>query len=166
MSTVNWKEHIIADPAILAGKPVVKGTRLSVEFILGLLAEGWEEKKILENYPQLSAMDLQAIFAFTVVAPTTLGLWNGYHTGLLVGAIARWLVPRLCATPAMTWPRCPKPPLGLPMRRRSRWPANRAGSLLPSIGIMAASCMDAVYPVHPALFTCASRREHLLNRRR
>jgi len=65
MTTINWKEHIIADPAILTGKPVVKGTRLSVEFILGLLAEGWDEKKILENYPQLSAMDLQAIFAFT-----------------------------------------------------------------------------------------------------
>lgn len=65
MGNVNWKEHIVADPAVLAGKPVVKGTRLSVEFILGLLAEGWGEKKILENYPQLNARDLQAIFAFT-----------------------------------------------------------------------------------------------------
>ena len=50
---MNWKERIVADPAVLAGKPVVKGTRLSVEFILGLLAQGWDEKKILENYPQL-----------------------------------------------------------------------------------------------------------------
>lgn len=65
MTTINCKEHITADPAILAGKPAVKGTRLSVEFILGLLAEGWDEKKILENYPQLSLVDLQAIFAFT-----------------------------------------------------------------------------------------------------
>lgn len=65
MSTINWKEHIIADPAILAGKPVVKGTRLSVEFIMGLLAEGWDERTILENYPQLTTLDLQAIFAFT-----------------------------------------------------------------------------------------------------
>jgi uncharacterized protein (DUF433 family) len=61
---MNWKERIVADPAVLAGKPVVKGTRLSVEFILGLLAQGWDEKKILENYPQLSAADLQAVFAF------------------------------------------------------------------------------------------------------
>ncbi|OGP85814.1 MAG: hypothetical protein A2Y95_09730 [Deltaproteobacteria bacterium RBG_13_65_10] len=64
MSTVKWKERIVTDPAVSAGKPVVKGTRLSVEFILGLLAEGWNEKKILENYPQLSNLDLQAIFAF------------------------------------------------------------------------------------------------------
>ena len=45
MTTINCKEHITADPAISAGKPAVKGTRLSVEFILGLLAEGWDEKK-------------------------------------------------------------------------------------------------------------------------
>lgn len=62
--SINWKEHIVADPAVLTGKPVVKGTRLSVDFILGLLAEGWDEKKVLENYPQLDLHDLQAIFAF------------------------------------------------------------------------------------------------------
>ncbi|EQD52640.1 protein containing DUF433 [mine drainage metagenome] len=62
---MNWKERIGVDSAVLAGKPIVKGTRLSVEFIFGLLAEGWDEKKILENYPQLSTADLQAIFAFT-----------------------------------------------------------------------------------------------------
>lgn len=62
---MNWKDRITTDPAILAGKPIVMGTRLSVEFILGLLAEGWDERKLLENYPQLDASDLQAIFAFT-----------------------------------------------------------------------------------------------------
>ncbi|MHB1938770.1 MAG: DUF433 domain-containing protein [Acidobacteriaceae bacterium] len=62
---MNWKERIVADQTVLAGKPAVKGTRLSVEFVLGLLAEGWDEKKSLENYPQLSTPDLQAIFAFT-----------------------------------------------------------------------------------------------------
>ncbi len=64
MTTINWKKHIIADADVLTGKPVIKGTRLSVEFILGLLAEGWDEKKILENYPQLNAADLQAIFSY------------------------------------------------------------------------------------------------------
>jgi len=64
MGTINWKEHIIADPEVLTGKPVIKGTRLSVEFILGLLAEGWDEKKILENYPQIDGSDLQAIFSY------------------------------------------------------------------------------------------------------
>lgn len=60
---MNWKNHIHTDPAILAGKPVVKGTRLSVDFLLGLMAEGWNEAEILENYPQLTHEALQAVFA-------------------------------------------------------------------------------------------------------
>ena len=47
---MDWREHIHTDREILTGKPVVKGTRLAVEFLLGLLAEGWTEKQILENY--------------------------------------------------------------------------------------------------------------------
>ena len=46
-------DHIVLDPAILAGKPVVRGTRLSVEFIIGLMADGWNEADILANYPGL-----------------------------------------------------------------------------------------------------------------
>ena len=62
---MNWHEHIHTDPAVLAGKPIVKGTRLSVDFLLGLMAEDWTEQRILENYPQLSHESLQAVFAFT-----------------------------------------------------------------------------------------------------
>lgn len=40
-ATMNWREYIHADPNILAGKPVVKGTRLSVDFILRLFGNGW-----------------------------------------------------------------------------------------------------------------------------
>ena len=47
---MNWHPYITADPAILCGKPILGGTRLSVEFLLGLLAEGWEEQEILSNY--------------------------------------------------------------------------------------------------------------------
>jgi uncharacterized protein (DUF433 family) len=47
---INWEERITLNPAVLAGKPVVKGTRLAVEFIVGLLAEGWVEAEILRNY--------------------------------------------------------------------------------------------------------------------
>jgi uncharacterized protein (DUF433 family) len=61
---MDWKLYIHADPKILLGKPVVRGTRLSVEFILGLFAEGWTEKQILESYPTLNAIALQAIFTF------------------------------------------------------------------------------------------------------
>jgi len=52
---------LASNPEILDGKPVVKGTRLSVAFIRGLLSAGWSEKQVLENYPQLSWQALQEI---------------------------------------------------------------------------------------------------------
>jgi len=61
---MNWWDTIHSDPEILNGKPVVKGTRLSVEFLLGLFATGWSEKQVLENYPTLTPESLQAVFAF------------------------------------------------------------------------------------------------------
>lgn len=63
-----WQEHICTDKNILLGKPVVKGTRLSVEFIVQRLANGWTEEQILDNYPQLSKQDLQAIFLYILEA--------------------------------------------------------------------------------------------------
>jgi uncharacterized protein (DUF433 family) len=61
---MSWQEYIHSDPEILLGKPVVKGTRLSVDFILGLFAEGWKEEQVLENYPTLTSEALHAVFAF------------------------------------------------------------------------------------------------------
>jgi uncharacterized protein (DUF433 family) len=61
---MNWRTYIHSNPNILLGKPVVKGTRLSVEFILGLFAEGWTEAQVLESYPNLTPLLLQAVFAF------------------------------------------------------------------------------------------------------
>ena len=61
---MDWREYIHADPKILVGKPVVKGTRLSVEFILGLFAAGWTEEMVLENYPTLTPEAIRAVFAF------------------------------------------------------------------------------------------------------
>jgi uncharacterized protein (DUF433 family) len=59
-------EHsrIALDPAVLAGKPVIRGTRLSVEFVIGLLADGWAEPDILENYPGLMHQDILACLAY------------------------------------------------------------------------------------------------------
>jgi uncharacterized protein (DUF433 family) len=62
---MEWRRYIHSDPEILSGKPVVKGTRLSVEFILGLFAAGWTEEEMLENYPTLTPEALRAVFAFT-----------------------------------------------------------------------------------------------------
>ena len=56
---MDWRDRIIVDPAILVGKPVIRGTRLAVEFILELLAEGWTREQIEQNYPVLTD-DLQA----------------------------------------------------------------------------------------------------------
>ncbi|MEH2042598.1 DUF433 domain-containing protein [Nostoc sp.] len=61
---MDWRTYIYSDPKILLGKPVVKGTRLSVEFILGLFAEGWTEQQVTESYPTLSPPAIQAVFAF------------------------------------------------------------------------------------------------------
>lgn len=57
-------ERIIIDPHVAAGKPVVKGTRLSVQFILELLADGWTQAQVLENYPGLVAEDIRACLTY------------------------------------------------------------------------------------------------------
>jgi uncharacterized protein (DUF433 family) len=62
---MHWQQYIHSDPKILLGKPTVKGTRLSVEFLLGLFAAGWTEQQVVENYPTLTPEALRAVFAFT-----------------------------------------------------------------------------------------------------
>jgi uncharacterized protein (DUF433 family) len=62
--TMDWRTRIVSDKDVLLGKPVIKGTRISVEVILELLAEGWAEKQVLESYPNISAEDLKAMFAY------------------------------------------------------------------------------------------------------
>jgi uncharacterized protein (DUF433 family) len=56
--------RVVLDPAVLTGKPVIRGTRLSVEFVIGLMADGWSESDILRNYPGLSREDLAACLAY------------------------------------------------------------------------------------------------------
>ena len=51
-------------PDVLAGKPVIRGTRLSVEFVIGLLADGWGEADILANYPDITHDDVIACLAY------------------------------------------------------------------------------------------------------
>lgn len=52
------------DANVLVGKPIVRGTRLSVEFIVGLAAQGWTLAQLLENYPKLTEEDVRACFAY------------------------------------------------------------------------------------------------------
>jgi len=61
---MDWKERIVIDPGILVGKPVIKGTRLAVEFVIDLMAQGWAEEDILQNYPGITRQDIQACLAY------------------------------------------------------------------------------------------------------
>lgn len=61
---MDWKERIIVDPKILVGKPVIKGTRLAVEFIVELLAQGWSESEITRNYPGITREDIAACLMY------------------------------------------------------------------------------------------------------
>ena len=55
-----WADRITVDPKVLVGKPVVKGTRLAVEFIVERLADGWTEHQLLDNYPGLTHEEISA----------------------------------------------------------------------------------------------------------
>lgn len=54
----------MADPSVLVGKPVVKGTRISVELVIDLLAAGWTPEQILDSYPNLTVEDIRACLAY------------------------------------------------------------------------------------------------------
>jgi uncharacterized protein (DUF433 family) len=77
---MNWRDYIISDKEILLGKPSVKGTRISVEHIVGLLAQGWSETQILENYPRLTKESLQSVFSY---------IQECIHDGLLFSPIKK-----------------------------------------------------------------------------
>jgi uncharacterized protein (DUF433 family) len=57
-------DRIVIDPAVLAGKPVIRGTRLAVEFVVDLLAQGWSVEQVLDNYPGLTRADVQACLEY------------------------------------------------------------------------------------------------------
>ena len=63
---MEWKDHITSDKAILSGKPIIVNTRISVEFILERLSDGWTEEMILKNYPSLTAQSIKAVFAYAL----------------------------------------------------------------------------------------------------
>ncbi len=60
---MDYTQHIHTDPAVLGGKPVIRGTRIAVELILEQLAAGWTVADIMESYPHLKPEDIQAVFA-------------------------------------------------------------------------------------------------------
>jgi uncharacterized protein (DUF433 family) len=61
---MDWRDRIVVDPEILVGKPVIKGTRISVEFVIDLLARSWTAEQILKEYDHLTPEDIQACLAY------------------------------------------------------------------------------------------------------
>jgi uncharacterized protein (DUF433 family) len=61
---MNWRDRIVVDADVLVGKPVVKGTRISVELVVDLLARGYTKEHILQQYDHLTPEDVQACLAY------------------------------------------------------------------------------------------------------
>ena len=61
---MNWQDRITIDPKVLLGKPLIKGTRISVEFVVELLGRGWTFEQILREYDHLTQEDIQACLAY------------------------------------------------------------------------------------------------------
>ena len=61
---MEWRDRITLAPDVLVGKPVIKGTRLAIEFVVDLLAQGWTQDDIVRNYPRLTSEDIQACLKY------------------------------------------------------------------------------------------------------
>ena len=61
---MDWQEHIVVDPKVLVGKPIFKGTRIAVEFVVDLLARGWTVEEILKEYDHLTREDIRACLSY------------------------------------------------------------------------------------------------------
>lgn len=64
MSVADYHDRIVLDPEIRFGKPVVRGTRITVGDVLGYLAGGMSEQDVLAEFPQLAQADIRACLAF------------------------------------------------------------------------------------------------------
>lgn len=61
---MEWNDRIIMDPGVLTGKPIIKGTRISVELVIDRLAQGWSREQVIEQYDHLTTDDIQACLAY------------------------------------------------------------------------------------------------------
>lgn len=61
---MDWRDHITRDPGVLSGKPIIKGTRISVAHVLGLLESGWSTTDILESYPHPPPKGIRACLGY------------------------------------------------------------------------------------------------------
>ena len=62
---INYRDHITSDSSIMLGKPVIKGTRITVEQIVRKLSEGATVNDLMEMYPSVTADDISAALLYT-----------------------------------------------------------------------------------------------------
>jgi uncharacterized protein (DUF433 family) len=60
----DWREIITAEPEVMLGKPVIAGTRLTAQFVVERLADGWTEEELLRNYPGLRMEQIRSCLAY------------------------------------------------------------------------------------------------------
>lgn len=77
---MNWQEYIVSNNDVLLGKPTIKGTRLSVDHLISLFAQGWNEQQVLDNYPRLTQVHLKAVFAY---------IYECMQDGMFVGSLKK-----------------------------------------------------------------------------
>ena len=61
---MEWRDRIVADPKVLVGKPIIKGTRISVELVMDLLARGYSKEDVIKQYDHVTTQDIQACLAY------------------------------------------------------------------------------------------------------
>lgn len=61
---VDWRERIEINPDVMTGKPIIRGTRLTVDLVIELLAEGWTVDQIIAEYPGVSSEDVAGCLAY------------------------------------------------------------------------------------------------------
>ncbi len=66
---MDWRSRIVADTDVLVGKPVIKGTRISVELVMDLLAAGYTPDQIRQQYDHLTSDDIHACLAYARFRP-------------------------------------------------------------------------------------------------
>ena len=71
---MNFEDHIVIDPAIRSGKPCIKGTRITVYDVLEYLAGGMSEGELLDDFPDLSREDIQAVLFFAAARERRLAI--------------------------------------------------------------------------------------------
>lgn len=114
MERMEPPNRIVLIPDVLAGRPIVRGTRLSVEFVVGLFGQDWSEQQVLENYPSLTHDDVVRLARRRVAAISIQDQWQGMFSVVEETRVGSVPLP---AGSSRSWPRARR--LGLELAGRA-----------------------------------------------